>query len=101
MDANNKLSSSMTAGVLALGLMCTSVANAATVTYILDNANWKSLLPDGENYATVMIDDSGGTINFTIEVNPLILTENPDASYGINTFSFNNLGLRGRTSLPY
>ena len=80
----------MSAGVFVLGLICTSVANAASVTYILDNANWKSLLPDGENYATVMIDDTGGNINFNVEINPLIFIENPDASYGINTFSFNN-----------
>jgi hypothetical protein len=75
------------AAILLGGLfMLTSQANAASMSYFLDQSN---ALPDGVNYLTVTIDDESdpGDINFSVVVNTSEFT--PGSNFGMQTFSFN------------
>jgi len=78
-----------TAGISAAVLFITGTANAASMSYFLDQSND---LADGVNYAKVTIDDEGavGDINFTVEV---LVSAFPTPismqAFGMQTFSFN------------
>lgn len=62
-------------------------ANAATVSYYLDQSN---ALPDGVNYAQVTISDGlGGDIDFTVDVILSAFSVSSGANFGMQTFSFN------------
>lgn len=83
---------SVLGGFLLAGMLGATAANAASVTYWLDDANWKSHLPDDSfYYVSVTIDDEGasGDINFTVDVNDGGLVTPGTGSYGIDKFAFN------------
>lgn len=77
--------------VCLIGVFGSVSANAASVSYFLDQSNENILLPDGNNYLQVTIDDQGamGTvdqlINFTVE----IVAGSAIAGAGIDKFGFN------------
>ncbi len=69
-----------------------SSAQAATVSYFLDQSNVTSL-PDGNNYLKVTISDSAtiiGDIDFKVET-LLPLTSIATGSFGIDQFGFNTI----------
>lgn len=74
-----------------------TVANAASVTYLLDQSNIAPL-PDGNSYLTVTIDDEGGIgaagdsiITFTVQTVSGAFTPIPGA-FGIQSFGFADIG---------
>ena len=86
--------------VISSGLAMNNVAQANSVTYLMDQSN---VLPNGADYLRVTIDDTGapGNINFT--VTPLSpLTATAGSNFGIQKFGFNGLGLTAAniTNLP-
>jgi hypothetical protein len=75
-----------TAVLLAAGIFGASAANAASVSYFLDQSNE---LADGTNYLKVTISDgSGGLINFKVET-LAPLNSIADTNFGIQSFDFN------------
>src|SRR5215467_13783357 len=79
-------------GILA-GLIVSSGAHAAFVSYSLNQSNLNPTLPDGVGYARVTIDDNtANTIMFT--VTPLgPLTSLAGQNFGIQDFGFNVTGV--------
>src|SRR3989344_3439924 len=78
---------SSVATTAAVTLMLSGPANAASVSYFLDQSN---RLPDGTNYLKVTIDDQGlaGAINFTLQ--PFdSLSDLSKCTLGIGRFGFN------------
>jgi hypothetical protein len=73
-----------------VALLATSSANAASISYYLDQSN---KLADGINYLQVTIDDEGeaGVINFTVTALAPLLELAGD-NFGIQKFAFNILG---------
>lgn len=64
-------------------------ANAASVTYLLNQSNADTVLADGVNYAQVTIDDSiANTLTFTVSTLPA-LSLLAGSNFGIQAFSFN------------
>jgi hypothetical protein len=77
-----------TAVLLAAGVFCASAANAASVSYFLDQSNL-SALADGTNYLKVTISDGiGGLIDFKVET-LAPLNSIADSNFGIQDFTFN------------
>lgn len=75
---------------LGLSSMFTANANAAFVSYFLDQSN---ALSDGVNYAQVTIDDNDTADRLTFTVSPLAaLTSSAGANFGIQEFGFNVVG---------
>lgn len=77
---------------LAGALLIAGPAQAASITYLLNQGNDpEGYLPDGQTYATVKIDNEGtpGYINFTVTLTPT-LTSIADANFGIDRFMFNS-----------
>jgi hypothetical protein len=76
--------------LLGLVWVLAGTANAASITYYLDQTNDpEGWLPDGTNYAQVTIADNGSDIDFTITLlSPL--TSIADANFGIDNFLFNS-----------
>lgn len=77
-------------GLVLLGFTFASIAEASTVTYVLNQSNIDTAaLPDGVNYATVTIDDSvANKLTFTVNLlSPL--TSIAGTNFGIQDFSFN------------
>jgi len=82
---------SSVATTAAMALMLSGPANAASVSYFLDQSNH---LPDGTNYLKVTIDDQGlaGAINFTLQ--PFdSLSDLSKCTLGIGRFGFNGTEL--------
>lgn len=85
--------------LLAAGLVGASAANAASVSYYLDQTNQSPPFNDGTNYLIVTIDDNGGIganggdslITFTVDVINAQFTPTAGA-FGIDNFSFNITG---------
>jgi hypothetical protein len=72
---------------LVLGMLSFQ-ANAATVSYILDQTNLDPLLPDGSDYVKVTIsDNTAGQVDFTVATFPGAFT--PGTNFGIQAFGFN------------
>lgn len=73
--------------LLCAGLGFASGANAASVSYWLDQSN---ALADGVNYLRVTIDDEGmaGFVNFTVEIQPA-LGSLAGTNFGIQEFGYN------------
>ena len=69
-----------------------SQAQAASVSYFLDQSNENGALPDGVNYLQVTLDDEGapGLINFTVITLPA-LNSIQGSNFGIQTFGFNTV----------
>jgi hypothetical protein len=71
------------------------VANAASVTYVLDQTNADPVLADGVNYLQVTISDAtfGGDANaIRFDVTALgPLTDHADDNFGIQAFGFNSV----------
>jgi len=91
---------SSVATTAAMALMLSGPANAASVSYFLDQSN---RLPDGANYLKVTIDDQGlaGAINFTLD--PFdTLSDLSKCKLGIVRFGFNGdeLDKSNITGLP-
>lgn len=61
-------------------------ANAATVSYYLDQSND---LDDGINYAQVTISDNGDDIDFSVQVLSSAFTVSDGSNFGMQNFSFN------------
>lgn len=82
------------AGALAAAFIFTSTAQAASISYYLDQSNSESTWPDGVNYLQVTIFDSilhPGDIEFL--VTPLsTLTSTAGPNFGIQKFGFNTTG---------
>ncbi|MEK7414913.1 MAG: VPLPA-CTERM sorting domain-containing protein, partial [Planctomycetota bacterium] len=78
---------SSVATTAAMALMLAGPANAASVSYFLDQSNH---LPDGTNYLKVTIDDQGlaGVINFTLDQFDT-LSDLSKCKLGIVRFGFN------------
>lgn len=63
-------------------------AQAATISYYLDQSN-NAALPDGNNYLKVTIADGvDGSIDFTVEAQPALLAQT-GGHFGIRAFAFN------------
>lgn len=81
-------------GAIGMALAATAgMANAASVSYFLDQSNLSSgPLGDGTNYLQVTIDDQGapGLINFTVKTLPA-LNNIAGSNFGIQTFALNTL----------
>ena len=68
-------------------------ANAASVTYLLNQSNADTVLADGVNYAKVTIDDSiANTLTFTVSTLP-VLSSLAGSNFGIDKFGFNVNGV--------
>lgn len=67
-------------------------AQAASVSFILDQSNAESAFPDGTPYLQVMIADGvAGAINFTVSIlGPVLSVAGPN--FGLQTFGFNTTG---------
>ncbi len=78
-----------TAVLLAAGIFGASAANAASVSYFLDQTNTDPPFSDGTNYLIVTIDDNqaGGLIRFTVDA--IDAQFNKLTSFGIQNFAFN------------
>ncbi len=64
-------------------------ANAASVTYLLNQSNQDAVLADGFAYAQVTIDDSiANTLTFTVSTLPA-LSSLAGSNFGIQAFGFN------------
>ena len=86
--AGNVLQYGLFAGALTL---VTASAHAASIAFFLDQSN---VLPDGNNYLQITIDDEGlaGAINFKVQaIAPL--TGFSGYNFGIQQFGFNSLAL--------
>ena len=92
----NILTTLIAFGILAFG----SVANAATVSYFLDQSNE---LADGPRYAEVTLSDDAvdGDIDITVTVNEAMFDIVGATNFGMQTFSFNYdiTGLDGTASI--
>ena len=79
------------AAIVAVFFMSTVLgpAQAASVSYFLDQSSIDAQLPDGQNYLQVTIaDGSDGDIDFTVEIlDPLLSIAG--ANFGIQSFGFN------------
>jgi hypothetical protein len=90
-----------TAVLMAAGLFGASAANAASVSYFLDQSNTTPPLNDGVNYLVVTLDNNlasptfgyDNLITFTVSTVPGAFTE--DVNFGIQSFGFNNPGSVG------
>ena len=86
---HNKKRSSMTPRILAAlsaTLLMSGAANAASVSYFLNQSN---ALPDGTPYAQVTIaDGADGAIDFTVQVLSA-LSDIATSNFGIQSFAFN------------
>lgn len=70
-------------------MVLVSAANAATVSYVLDQSN---VLPDNIDYLTVTIsDDTEGQLDFWVDIKSP-LTDIAGSNFGIQAFSFNIAG---------
>ena len=81
-------SSWIVGGLLALSVAAS--ANAASISYFLDQSNDpEGFLPDGQNYLQVTLTDNGADIDVTVDIlGPL--TGIADANFGIDQFLFNS-----------
>jgi hypothetical protein len=82
------------AAVLTSGVLGAGSLQAASVSYDLTLSNdGTGNIPDGASYASVTIDDTGGTglINFTVTILDSILTDNAGDNFGLQDFGFNVL----------
>lgn len=76
----------------ALALSFAPQAQAAFVTYVLDQTNGNPTLADGVSYAQLRIDDNtAGRLTFTITVLPT-LSGLATSNFGLQQFGFNVLG---------
>jgi len=80
-------------------LLClAAVAQAASVSVILDQSNQENLLPDGSEYLMVTISDGAdGAIDFSIETLDELFNVSQGSNYGIQSFAF-NFGDSGATA---
>ncbi|MEO8444590.1 MAG: hypothetical protein ABI567_06260 [Gammaproteobacteria bacterium] len=78
--------------VAGLALFGGGIANAASVSYYLNQSNTEGSWPDGVNYLTVKISDSiSNPGDIEILVTPLAsLTVSAGANFGIQNFGFNS-----------
>lgn len=93
------------AGALLLGVIASPLAEAASVSFYMNQTNI-NLAPftDGTNYLKVTIDDNGapGDINFTVTALPA-LTNYAGSNFGLQAFNFNSSlcsGTGSGTSCP-
>lgn len=76
---------------LALQGLLAGAANAAYVSYYLNQTNVDAVLADGVNYAQVTIDDNtAGRLTFTVSLLPALTTLG--SSVGLQQFGFNVVG---------
>lgn len=95
MNANRSLKG-LTAALLTAGLCGATAANAASVSYFLDQTNTHPELSDGVNYLMVTLDDNTASpivgndnlITFSVSTVPGAFTEG--SNFGIQSFGFNN-----------
>jgi hypothetical protein len=88
--------SSIQVALATLALFGASFANAATVTYYLNNTNANPYLPDGPNYIQVDITDgvtagadaAGDSVRFDVTILAAV-PPSSGGSYGIDKFFFN------------
>ncbi|MBC7982653.1 MAG: VPLPA-CTERM sorting domain-containing protein [Candidatus Obscuribacterales bacterium] len=67
-------------------------AQAASISYYLNQSNADAVLPDGTNYALVTInDDVANTLRFTVSLFAP-LTSIAGSNFGIDSFAFNVIG---------
>ena len=82
------------AGTLVAASVCGSAAQAASISYYMDQSNTEGTWPDGVNYLQVTISDSilfPGDIEFL--VTPLSsLTSTAGPNFGLQKFGFNTTG---------
>ena len=95
--AGNVLQYGLFAGAL---MLVTVSSHAASVSFFLNQSN---VLPDGNNYLQITIDDEGlaGAINFKVQtIAPL--TGFSGSNFGIQQFGFNSLelGVNNISGLP-
>ncbi|MCC7463798.1 MAG: hypothetical protein IT480_15220, partial [Gammaproteobacteria bacterium] len=67
-----------------LAVLAVPVVQAATVTYYLNQSNENVVLPDGTNYATVVVSDVGADIQFTVSAFPGAF--NAGSNFGFQSF---------------
>lgn len=78
-------------GIVCLAFWCSS-AQAAFVSYFMNQSNLNPVLADGTNFAQVTIDDNtANTLRFTVTLLPP-LTSIAGTNFGIQDFGFNVLG---------
>jgi hypothetical protein len=85
---------------LALGLCLAGSANAASISYYLNQSNDpEGWLPDGtQNYLKVTLSDDGADIDVTVELlGPL--TSIADSNFGIDGFLFNSTNVLSATDI--
>jgi hypothetical protein len=87
-------------------LFFASQANAASISYYLDQSNITPL-PDGVNYLQVTISDGiNGAIDFKVDILQPLLSISAGSSFGLDSFGFNTIGAANTataaniTSLP-
>lgn len=85
MKTKNLFSALLIAGIA----LAASPASASSYTYYLDQSN---TLPDGTDYASVLVDDAGGNLNFTV-------TALSPTNWKFSNFYFNLGGTVGTVSL--
>lgn len=68
-------------------------AQAATVSYYLNQSNVEASLPDGINYLQVTISDGvGGNIDFQVDILQPLLDIAGSTGFGLDSFGFNTSG---------
>jgi len=84
--------SSLQVAFAALALCFAGLANAASITYYLNQSNTESIWPDGNDYLSVTIFDSfsnPGDIEFLVTpLAPLTISAGPN--FGVQSFCFNS-----------
>lgn len=83
---------SLSVAVFAVLALLGSAAQAASISYVLDQSNADPLLPDGAPWLQVTLaDGASGTIDFTVDILPR-LTGIADAGFGLRSFAFSSQG---------